>query len=76
MWRGTLFVIVVLVSACGAYSDYRKDPSAPGGPNACLDERKECRKSSACCSGWCVNGVCERQMSERAPSSSGGTTVE
>ena len=69
MWRAALFAGVVVVSACGAYG---KDPSAPGGPDACLWQGKDCKRSSDCCSEWCVNWVCEQKMAkadERAGSS-------
>jgi hypothetical protein len=64
MLRAACLAFVVVVSACGAYGN---DPSAPGRPNACRDEGKACGTSAQCCSMWCVNSACERQMAERGP---------
>jgi hypothetical protein len=49
------FVVVAVVSGC---SEYSKDPSAPGGPNACLREGAACVRQNDCCSMWCANGDC------------------
>ena len=73
MVRAALLLLVVVTSACGAYG---KDPSAPGGPNACHDEGTACGRSSDCCTMWCVNLVCERQMSERSPRASVERSIE
>jgi hypothetical protein len=62
MVRAAFLVVVIVTSACGAYG---RDPSAPGGPNACFAEGNTCGRSSQCCSAWCVNRVCERWMGKR-----------
>ncbi len=62
MWRAALLVGVVVTSACGAYGG---TSSTPGEPNACRWEGNKCDRSSECCSGWCVNRVCERKMATR-----------
>jgi hypothetical protein len=64
MWKAAIFVLLTITAACGAYG---KDPSAPGGPDACLWEGHSCQRSSDCCSAWCVSGQCERKMAEATP---------
>ncbi|MGD0528598.1 MAG: hypothetical protein ABSE49_25915 [Polyangiaceae bacterium] len=46
--------------ACGA-SDAKRNYLLGSGPSVCWDVDSECRRSSQCCSMWCVNGYCAQR---------------
>jgi hypothetical protein len=56
--RTSLIAAVLLPVACG-WATTNRNVRMGSGPDACWESDSACHSDKACCSNWCVNGVCE-----------------